>query len=41
MRRLARRGTLSARRVGPQRLIDRAALDDYRHGRTRGRSTAA
>lgn len=41
IRRLARRGTLPARRVGPQWLIDRAALDDYRHGRTNGRSAAA
>lgn len=41
VRRLARRGTLSAYRVGPQWLIDRAALDDYRHGRTNGRSAAA
>jgi len=41
VRRLARAGRLPAHRVGTQWLIDRAALDDYRHGRTDERSTAA
>jgi excisionase family DNA binding protein len=34
VRRLARRGTLPGHRIGSVWLIDRAALDDYRHGRT-------
>jgi excisionase family DNA binding protein len=35
VRRLTRRGTLAARRIGRRAwAIDRTALDDYRHGRT-------